>query len=326
MNWTNTLLPLVSGFLLSILAGLAVIPYLTRLKLGQHIREEGPKSHQKKAGTPTMGGMIFMAGTVLSEAIYRAVTRTLPPVEELLLLGLFISYGFIGFLDDYRKVRLGRNLGLKAREKLALQVLFAALFTWFFADRKTVLLPFLGGEFYLGLLYPLFVIFIIVGIGNGVNLLDGLDGLASGVLVIDLAAYAFVAYQGASALGMDLSPLALAGVGSLLGFLVYNKHPAKVIMGDLGSLSLGALLSGFAVATRTELVLLFLGAMPIIENLSVILQVASFQLTGKRIFKMSPLHHHFELSGWKETTVVYAFWSAAAVFAFIGILSMAYVR
>lgn len=325
MDWMDIVLPLCAGFVFSALAGLAVIPYLRRLKVGQSIRAEGPKSHQKKAGTPTMGGFIFIIGTLLSVALYRGLTRTPPPVEELLILGLFVTYGAIGFIDDYRKVRFGRNLGLKAREKLVLQVLFAALFTWFFADRKAVLVPFLGQELRLGFLYPLFAIFVIVGIGNGVNLLDGLDGLAGGVVAIGLAAYAVVTRQGAMALGLDISPLALGALGAVGGFLLYNKHPARVIMGDLGSLSLGALLSGLAVTTRTELVLLFFAAMPVIENLSVILQVASFQLTGKRIFKMSPLHHHFELSGWKETAVVYAFWLAAAVFAFLGLLLMAYV-
>lgn len=323
MDWMNTALPVLSGFVFSWVLGIGVIPLLRRLKVGQHIRTEGPKSHAKKAGTPTMGGVIFVLGTVLSLALYRGVTRTVPFKEELLILGLFVSYGAIGFTDDMRKVRGGRNLGLKAREKLAFQVLFAALFTWFFADRKGVLIPFLGGEFSLGILYPLFAIFIIVGIGNGVNLLDGLDGLAAGVVAIGLATYAYIAKQGAYALGMDISPLALSSLGAVLGFLLHNKHPAKVIMGDLGSLSLGALLAGLAVTTRTELVLIFVAAMPIIENLSVILQVASFQLTGKRILKMSPLHHHFELSGWKETTVVYVFWLAAAFFAFLGVLSMA---
>lgn len=319
----NTALPAISGFLFSWVLGFLAIPLLRRLRVGQHIRTEGPKHHAKKAGTPTMGGIIFILGTVMSLALYRGITRTVPLREELLVLGLFVSYGAIGFSDDYKKVRGGRNLGLKAREKLALQVLFAALFTWFFADRNGVVVPFHGGELPLGILYPLFAIFIIVGIGNGVNLLDGLDGLAAGVVAIGLAAYAFIARQGAYALGMDISPLALSSLGAVLGFLIHNRHPAKVIMGDLGSLSLGALLTGLAITTRTELVLIFLAAMPIIENLSVILQVASFQLTGKRIFKMSPLHHHFELSGWKETTIVYAFWLAAGFFAFLGVLSMA---
>lgn len=331
MSLTGALAPFVLGFFFAAAFGKILIPYLVRLKVGQKIREEGPKSHQKKAGTPTIGGIIFILAILISQVIYHAVFSVPYSTDEILVLGLMMTYGLTGFIDDYRKVRLGRSLGLLAREKMALQVLFAAVFMWFFVDRGSrVIVPFTGAYWDLGVLYSVFGVFVIVGTGNAVNLTDGLDGLASGVVAIGLVAYYFIAveysrvFSPGSAL-RGIPALALSAAGSLGGFLLYNYHPARVFMGDTGSLALGGLLAGLAIATRTELVLPFIAAVPLAETVSVILQVASFQLFGKRIFKMTPLHHHFELLGWKETKVVMAFWVASLVFAILGIISMAYV-
>jgi len=321
---------LLSGFALSLVFGKLLIPKLRELKIGQHIRAEGPKTHHKKSGTPTMGGLIFILAITFSRAAFFAVNRGLPCREEILIWGLMVSYGLIGFIDDYRQVRLGRSLGLRAREKMALQVLFAALFIWFFVDRGSLIItPFSGRPLDIGVLYPVLGIVLIAGTGNGMNFADGLDGLAAGVAAIGLGAYSFIASGYARAMNRpdlaSLSALALSSVGALLGFLVYNYNPAEVFMGDTGSLALGGLLAGYAIATNTELVFLFIAAVQLIEVVSVIMQVISFQVFGKRIFKMTPLHHHFELLGWSEKRVVHLFWFVSLVMAILGIASMAYV-
>lgn len=293
--------------------------------LGQHIRAEGPASHQKKRGTPTMGGIVFILGTLMALGVAHAVSDTRLSIEESLVVGLMLSYGLIGFLDDYLKVRRARNLGLRARQKLAMQILMASAFVWFFVEESWVVIPFSGYRLELGVLYPVLSVLLIVGMGNGVNLTDGLDGLASGVVAVGLLGYSVVARQSAAVFGVDVTLVALGGAGSVLGFLVHNRHPARVFMGDVGSLALGGLLSGLAIATKAETLLIFFAAIPIIEDLSVMLQVASFKITGKRILKMSPLHHHFELSGWRETAIVRVFWLAAFLFAVMGLVAMAWV-
>ncbi|MGI6631940.1 MAG: phospho-N-acetylmuramoyl-pentapeptide-transferase [Bacillota bacterium] len=327
MDVLRDAVPLLSGFTAAAIAGRFLIPFLHRVKFGQHIREDVPKSHRKKAGTPTMGGFIFIAGGLAAALVNHLVWRTPVGTEEVLILALFLGMGLVGFVDDYRKIRRGRNLGLKAREKLALQIILAGLFMWFVAGEErgtSVVLPFLGQTVDLGFLYGLFGVFIIVGISNGVNLTDGLDGLAGSIVCIGLAAYYPVALAASSVLGgvAPLSPLVAGSIGAILGFLVYNRHPARVIMGDVGSLALGALLSGIAVVTRTELMLLFFAFIPVVENITVIMQVISFQLFGKRIFKMTPVHHHFELMGWEERKVTSVFRVAAIIAAAIGLFAM----
>ncbi len=321
---------LFAGVAFSLVFAQILIPKLKQLKIGQQIREEGPKTHKKKAGTPTMGGLIFILSIIASRIAVYLAKKQVPTREELLILALMISYGFIGFIDDYRQVKLGRSLGLRAREKFALQVLFAALFMWFFADRgSVVIVPFSGRHLDMGFLYPILGVVLIAGSGNGMNFTDGLDGLAAGVASIGLGAYYFIANGYAQAVNRPdlagLGYLALTSVGALLGFLAYNYNPAKVFMGDTGSLALGGLLAGYAIVTNTELVFVFIAAVQLIEVVSVILQVISFQLFGKRIFKMTPLHHHFELLGWSEKRVVFLFWLASLVMAILGIASMAYV-
>lgn len=319
-------LPLGLGFGFAVVLGLVLIPHLRRLNISQHIRAEGPKSHQSKAGTPTIGGLIFILGALFAIVAYHAITRKAVSPSEVMAMALPLSYGVVGFIDDYRKVRRGRSLGLRAREKMALQVLFAAIFMYFVAGSglgSSVIVPFTGREIKLGMLYGVFGIVMITAEGNGVNLTDGLDGLAAGTVVIGLLGFYVITRRGAGIFGMEqLSPSIMAWIGGLLGFLVYNHHPAKVIMGDTGSLALGALVAAIAILSKTDLVLLLLTAIPVIETVSVVLQVASFQLFGKRIFKMAPLHHHFELIGWKETKVVAVFWATAAAFMLLGLLSM----
>ena len=274
-----------------------------------------------------MGGLIFIVSAIVAWAGYRIITRSRASVDELLIMAFPALYAAVGFIDDFRKVRRARSLGLRAREKMALQVLFAALFVYAaeLAGRGTyVILPFTRATVDLKVLYGAFGVLVIVSSGNAVNLTDGLDGLAAGTVLIALGAYYVIGRAAEPALGISgiLAPIAAWG-GALLGFLAYNRHPAKVFMGDTGSNALGALLASIAILTRTEVVLLFVAGIPVIETLSDILQVASFQLLGKRVFKMAPIHHHFELSGWRETKIVTVFWVAEAIFALIGIVSMA---
>lgn len=325
----NLMLHLISGFVLSVLLGYVLIPKLRELRIGQHIREE-VQAHKKKAGTPTMGGIFFILAIIIARGAVSLVEGGRPAKEEFLILGLTLAYGFIGFIDDFRQIRLGRSLGLRAREKMALQLLFAAVFMYFFADRGSyVIFPFSGRALHLGILYPVLGILLIVGTANGMNFTDGLDGLAAGVATAGLGAYAFIASGYARVTNrpelLGLTALALVSAGALLGFLVYNYNPAKVFMGDTGSLALGGLLAGYAIVTRTELILPFIAIVQLIEVVSVILQVFAFQVFGKRIFRMTPIHHHFELLGWNEKRIVHLFWWVALAGAILGIAAMAYV-
>ena len=324
----DQILAAVLGFSAALLAGQFVIPYLRSQRIGQNIRNDGPKSHQSKAGTPVMGGVIFIIAAPVGTLLYCAVTGIKVNASQVTLLAFPILYATLGAIDDYRKVRTGRSLGLRAREKMALQVLFAALFMFFVSTQgrgSSIIVPFTGAELDLGIFYGIFVIFVVVGAGNGVNLTDGLDGLAAGTTTISLLGYLYIVKVYESLPNAPaLSTPVLAWIGALLGFLYYNRHPAKVFMGDTGSNALGALLAAIAILTRTELVLVFMAGIPVIEALSDIAQVFSFQLFGKRILKMAPLHHHFELLGIKETAIVRAFWIAQAALALVGIFSMAY--
>jgi len=297
--------------------GPVFLPWLRRLKFGQFIREDGPRAHQAKAGTPTMGGLMMLMGLLV-------ITPLLLPwqLETVVLLLFTLGYGLIGFVDDYIKVVKKRNLGLKAKQKMMAQTLLALALAWVAAygldHGPRVMLPVLGQP--LDLTFPLFALFIwlvAVGTTNAVNLTDGLDGLAAGVTLIVALTYVVIgAGQGQPAAALFAS--ALAGV--CLGFLYYNRHPARVFMGDTGSLALGGALTVLAVVTRTELLLPVLGAVYAAETLSVIIQVISFKTTGRRVFRMSPLHHHFELGGWSESRVVRTFWSAAAIACACGLL------
>ncbi len=310
----------------TIALGPVFIPLLKRLKFGQSIRHDGPARHLNKAGTPTMGGVLFIAGTLAAGALFLERGMT----DGAAVLAVMLGYGFIGFLDDYIKVVLKRSLGLRAREKLFGQVILAvglALWVMSAARRGTeVVLPFSGywqpGGVYIDLgpvLYTIFVAVVVVGTANAVNLTDGLDGLAAGVSML-VALSLVVAALAAGRTSVALVMAAMAG--GCLGFLRYNRYPARVFMGDTGSMALGGGLAAAAVITGRELFLLILGAVFVLEALSVIIQVISFQTTGRRVFRMSPLHHHFELAGWSEVKVVFVFWLLAFAFALAGLAAM----
>ncbi|MCG8401717.1 MAG: phospho-N-acetylmuramoyl-pentapeptide-transferase [Firmicutes bacterium] len=316
---------IIPAFIVALAVTLALgpvaIPLLRRLKLGQSIRNDGPARHFSKAGTPTMGGVMILGG--LTAAVLVAGRGD---IDALVVLGVALGFGLIGFLDDFIKVALKRSLGLRAREKLLGQLLLAALLGALapvVLDRGTVItVPFAvlvtGNVVELDpgpWLYILFSTVVVVGAANAVNLTDGLDGLASGITVAAAAAFIPIGLL-ADRPGVALTMAAL--VGGCLGFLFYNRHPAKVFMGDTGSLALGGALGAAAVLTGGELALLVIGGVFVLETLSVILQVFSFQVFGRRILRMSPLHHHFELVGWSETGVVRAFWLAAVLFAGLG--------
>lgn len=301
---SNYLIYLAESAVLTVILGFFAIPLLKKLKARQSIREEGPRSHRIKNGTPTMGGLFMLLAAVLVVVFNKMID---PAV--LWLLFLTLGHGFLGFLDDFIKAEKKRNLGLTAKQKMLGQIILAVLFCWGVVDTLhlpySIAIPFTQIDISIGLLYYPFVVLVIVGASNAVNLTDGLDGLASGCCVIAFSAYAVYCYMtGFNDLGYFIIILA----GTCIGFLFFNYHPAKIFMGDTGSLALGGAIAGISVMTRTELLLIFLGMIFVLEALSVIIQVASFQLTGKRVFKMSPLHHHFELSGWSEVHVVWAFW------------------
>lgn len=301
---SNYLIYLAEAAIVTVVLGFFGIPLLKKLKARQSVREEGPKSHRVKSGTPTMGGIFMLAASLVVVFFNKMID---PAV--LWLLFLTIGHGILGFLDDFIKAEKKRNLGLTARQKMLGQLILAGLFCWGVVDTLglpfSIAIPFTQCDISIGWFYYPFVILVIVGTSNAVNLTDGLDGLASGCCIIAFSAYAVYCYMnGVNDLGYFIIILA----GSCVGFLFFNYHPAKVFMGDTGSLALGGAIAGIAVITRTELLLIFLGLIFVLEALSVIIQVASFQLTGKRVFKMSPLHHHFELSGWSEVHVVWAFW------------------
>lgn len=292
----NYLIYLLEAVVTTIVLGTIAIPLLKKLKARQSVREEGPKSHRSKNGTPTMGG-IFM---ILSAVLVLLFNKILDPAA-LWLLFLTLGHGILGFLDDFIKAEKKRNLGLTAKQKMLGQIILAVLFCWGVVDTLhlpfSIAIPFTNIDIYIGAFYYIFVILVIVGASNAVNLTDGLDGLASGCCVIAFSAYAVYCYLSGN---NDLGYFIIILAGTCIGFLFFNYHPAKIFMGDTGSLALGGAIAGISVMTRTELLLIFIGFIFVIEALSVIIQVASFQLTGKRVFKMSPLHHHFELSGWSE--------------------------
>lgn len=288
----------------TVLLGLAAIPLARKYKARQSIREEGPKSHRIKAGTPTMGGLFMLLAALLVIG-----GNHLYDPSVLLLVLITFGHALLGFLDDFIKAEKKRNLGLTARQKLLGQLILSIVFCFgcveYLGLPTSISIPFIDTDISIGAFYYPFVVLVVVGASNAVNLTDGLDGLAAGCCIIAFGAYALFCYWS----GMpDLTAFALIIAGCCAGFLVYNYHPAKIFMGDTGSLALGGAIAGIAVITRTELLLVFLGLIFVVEALSVILQVASFQLTGKRIFKMSPIHHHFELCGWNEVRVVWTFW------------------
>ncbi|HIU63553.1 MAG TPA: phospho-N-acetylmuramoyl-pentapeptide-transferase [Candidatus Avacidaminococcus intestinavium] len=307
----------LTAFAFCAVCGPFLIPFLRKLKFGQSIRDCGPKEHLKKTGTPTMGGLLIIAAILISTILWADFTPMM-----LVVLVLTVGHGVIGFIDDYIKVILKRNLGLTARQKFLMQFCLAGIYLLYVESTSNhdflVQLPGSNTFFDLGLWYYPFALLLLVGTTNAVNLTDGLDGLVSFVTIPIALAYMLLAqWTGQS----DLAIFALALAGACLGFLLFNHYPAKVFMGDTGSLAIGGGIAALALLTKTELLLVVIGIVYVLEALSVIIQVTYFRFSGgKRIFRMSPLHHHFELGGWHETKVVKVFSLISLLAACCGLL------
>lgn len=300
---TDILLAILISFFTSVLLTPIVIPFLQRFKMAQQVREEGPKSHFRKSGTPTMGGLIILGAVVVTSLVFvREYTEIIPVMYTTL------GFGLIGFLDDYIKIVMKRNLGLKPAQKMILQIFITFIFLCYlyrYEEMETdILIPFTGESIQLGILYYPFLFLVMLGTVNGANFTDGLDGLESGVTIL-ISVFLTVA---AIDFQKDLYIITAAVTGSLLGFLLFNVYPAKVFMGDTGSLALGGFVASAAIILKIPLFLVMVAFVYLLEVLSVMLQVTFFKITGgKRIFKMAPLHHHFEMCGWEETRIVVLF-------------------
>jgi len=315
------IIPALVSLLTVLITGPVLIPWLHKLKFGQQILEIGPNWHKKKAGTPTMGGIMFISGTVLAMAIALIIKFD---IRLLMMLLVSCGFGLIGFVDDYVKVVKKRNLGLTAKQKFALQAILAIIYVLVLKEtgnlNTNIMIPFMEKSVLLPWwLYIVFILFVVTGTVNAVNLTDGLDGLCSS---ITCAVALFFAAAGII-FADDISVyFAMAVFGGLIGFLRFNHYPAKVFMGDTGSLFLGGAISVLAVGMKLPLMLIIVGFVYLFETLSVIIQVASFKLTGKRVFKMSPIHHHFEMCGWKETKIVRVFTAVTVVLCIIAFISL----
>ncbi|NOU95404.1 phospho-N-acetylmuramoyl-pentapeptide-transferase [Paenibacillus sp. LMG 31456] len=314
MDFNVVMIALGAAFVLAVIMGPLFIPLLKRLKFGQQIRSDGPQGHLKKAGTPTMGGTIILLALAL--VVLRFADKS---IETVILLIATLGYGLIGFLDDYIKILLKRSLGLTAKQKLLGQLIVSVIVCILLAQlghSTDVKVPFIDYTIPLGWFYYPFVVIMMLGTSNAVNFTDGLDGLLAGTSAVAFGAYAVIALNTTQP---DVAIFSAAMVGAVLGFLVFNAHPAKVFMGDTGSLGIGGGLALVAVLTKSEILLVLIGGVFVVEVLSVIIQVVSFKTRGKRVFKMSPIHHHFELVGWSEWRVVITFWTTGIVLAVIGL-------
>ena len=312
------LLTLLVSFIIPLIALPLFIKYLKKYNVGQKIRQEGPDLHQHKTGTPTMGGVIVILTLVIIVILF-------VPYNKYVLWSLVatLGFGFIGLIDDLIKYLKKRSLGLLTMQKLSLQIVFAVIFVYCVQQNNDlgteIYLPFIKKSLDLGMMFVPFVVLVMVSTVNAVNLTDGLDGLAAGLIIIAILSFALIAYN------QNMLPISLFAliVGfTSFGFLIYNFYPARIFLGDVGSLALGGALVSIAIFTRTELFLLIIGGVFVIETLSVILQIVSVKLSGKIIFKMSPIHHHFELCGWKEPKIIIRFWIAGIIWAIIGLASI----
>jgi phospho-N-acetylmuramoyl-pentapeptide-transferase len=314
VDFNVVMITLGAAFLLAVIMGPLCIPLLRRLKFGQQIRIDGPQGHLKKAGTPTMGGTIILLA--LSLAVLRFADKSM---DMVILLIASLGYGLIGFLDDYIKIVYKRSLGLTAKQKLLGQLIISIIVCVLLVKighSTDVDIPFTHFTIAMGWLYFPFVVIMMLGTSNAVNFTDGLDGLLAGTSAVAFGAYAIIALNSTLT---DVAIFCAAMVGAVLGFLVFNTHPAKVFMGDTGSLGIGGGLALVAVLTKSEILLVVIGGVFVVEVLSVIIQVVSFKTRGKRVFKMSPIHHHFELVGWSEWRVVITFWAIGIILAAIGL-------
>lgn len=319
----ETILAIIIAFAVSAILCPIVIPFLHKLKFGQQVREDGPQAHLKKQGTPTMGGLVFLTAVVITSLLYiRDYPRIIP------VLFMTVGFGVIGFLDDYIKIVMKRSEGLNPVQKLIGQFIITGIFVYYLVCSGEVdtsmLVPFTGGFEHglylnLGFLFIPFVFFVVLGTDNGVNFTDGLDGLCTSVTIL-VATFLTIISIGENS---GISPITGAVVGSLLGFLLFNVYPAKVFMGDTGSLALGGFVSASAFMMQIPLFIPIIGLIYLVEVLSVIMQVSYFKAThGKRIFRMAPIHHHFELGGWSETRVVAVFSIVTALLCLVAYLGL----
>jgi phospho-N-acetylmuramoyl-pentapeptide-transferase len=302
------------AFVLALIMGPLLIPILRRMKFGQQIRTDGPQGHMKKQGTPTMGGVIILLALALASLRFADKNTDL-----LILLIASLGYGLVGFLDDYIKIVFKRSMGLTAKQKLSGQLVISAIVCYLLiqqGQRTDLFIPFTDFHFNPGWLYFPLMAVLMLGASNAVNFTDGLDGLLAGTSAIAFGAYTIIAMNHTQP---EAAIFSAAMVGAVLGFLVFNAHPAKVFMGDTGSLGIGGGLVAVAILTKAELLLAIIGGVFLIEILSVVIQVISFKTRGKRVFKMSPIHHHFELVGWSEWRVVITFWVTGLVLAALGL-------
>ncbi len=318
MNLHIFLTYLIGPLILTAILVPLTIPLLKRLKFGQSIRLEGPQSHMAKTGTPTMGGLTFLIPIILTSIILLFIVEEKSTILVMLIVTL--GFGLIGFIDDYIIVVKKQNEGLSSKQKFLAQIVISVIVYFFIINidgiSTTLNIPGTGIDIPLGFLFVLWIIFWQVGFSNAVNLTDGLDGLATGLSIIAFGSFLAIAIMTDA---FELSLFLLVVIGSLIGFLIYNKNKAKLFMGDTGSLALGGMLATVSIMLNESVLLLIIGIVFVIETASVMLQVASFKLTGKRIFKMTPIHHHFELVGWSEWKIVIVFWSVGLVFGAIGV-------
>lgn len=315
----HVVIPVLISFALSVIMGPFVIPFLRRLKMGQTERVDGVQSHLKKAGTPTMGGVMILGSVVITSLFY---VRDYPKIIPVLFLT--VGFGLIGFLDDYLKVVMKRSDGLFPKQKMALQIVVTAIFAYYVVKIAkiplTMLIPFSGGKYLdIGWFAVPLLFIAVIGTVNGTNFTDGLDGLASSVTVLVATFFTVVAVGTKS----GIEPITCAVVGALLGFLLFNVYPASIFMGDTGSLALGGFVAGAAYMMQMPLFIIIVGLIYLVEVASVIIQVTYFKKTGgKRIFKMAPIHHHFELCGWSETRVVAVFSIITAILCLIALMGV----
>lgn len=316
---TSFIVPVLLAFTITVMLCPIVIPYLTRLKFGQFVRSDGPRTHLKKTGTPTMGGIVIVSGILITSLFYM---ETNPEIISILLVT--IAFGVIGFLDDFVKIVMKRSLGLKAYQKFSGQLLISIIYCYYILNYTNIgtklMIPFSNGLYLdIGIFFVPLMIIVILGTVNGVNLTDGLDGLASSITILVATFFTVVSIG----LQSTIFPITGAAAGSLLAFLLFNSYPAKVFMGDTGSLALGGFVVATAISLNMPLFILIVGFVYLIECTSVILQVLYFKATnGKRIFKMAPIHHHFELVGWKETKIVAIFGVLTTILCLIALVAL----
>ena len=316
----KSILGLMLGFVLALIAGFILIPLLKKLHIGQSVSHLINARHLKKDGTPTIGGLIFIIPTIL----IMLLLYFRKSVDLLILMFVFLSYGLLGFVDDFLKVRYHNNKGLPTLVKLALQTIIAIVFYIIFKNNggeSTLVITSLGLNINLGWAYGLFILLVLVGTTNAVNITDGLDGLAGGLSALAFMAYGVIAWGTTWLSGyQDIAIFSFVLVGSLIGFLFFNAYPAKVFMGDTGSLALGAALATIAILTRHEMSLILIGGVFVVETLSSLIQIIAIRKFHTKVFKKAPLHHHFEELGWAETDIVRVFWTAGFLLSMIGII------